>query len=449
MMNLPHDREAEAALLGSVMIDPRAVEHLEPSAMFDEKHRAIAEVMRALHDRRSAIDTRTIASELRERGDLDTVGGIAFLVGFPLQTPTADNAEHYAAIVRRMAQRRAIIESASLAIAGAQSLDVDPTEVIAKHEAALLGLREQRQGRGLQRMGDAVGSAFLRLESLSEHKKAVTGVPTGLVQLDAMTAGLQPTDVIVIAGRPSAGKTSVAMGIVQHAAIVERRISAVFSLEMSAEQLALRMLSSEGYIEGARLRIGQIHDEDWPKLARAASAISEAPIYVDDTGGITVGQIRAELRRLVAREGRVDLIVVDYLQLMGSPNPKLSPEQAVSENSRALKAIAKEFGCPVIELSQLSRALEQRQDKRPILSDLRMSGAIEQDADVVLFVYRDVVYNPDTEHPRVAELIIAKQRNGPLGTAKVAFRSEYTRFENLGPDDMAASGDSGDTGGGW
>ncbi len=448
-MDMPHDHEAEGALLGSVILNPRMVEHLDPAAMFDDKHRTIAEVMRALHDRQVAIDTRTVASELRERGDLEAVGGVLGLIGYPSLTPSADNAEHYAAIVRRMAQRRAIIESASLAIAGAQSLDVDPGEVIAKHEASLLGLREQRQGRGLRRMGDAVGTAFVRLESLSEHKQAVTGVPTGLLQLDSMTAGLQPTDVIVIAGRPSSGKTSTAMGIVQHAAIVERRISAVFSLEMSAEQLALRMLSSEGYIEGAKLRVGQIYEEDWPKLARAAAAISEAPIFVDDTGGISVGQIRAELRRLVAREGRVDLVVVDYLQLMGSPNPKLGPEQVVSENSRALKAIAKEFSCPVIVLSQLNRELEKRQDKRPILSDLRSSGSIEQDADVVVFVYRDVVYNPETEHPRVAELIIGKQRNGPLGTARVAFRSEYTRFENLGPDDMVTGESGGEAGGGW
>jgi replicative DNA helicase len=310
----------------------------------------------------------------------------------------------------------------------------DSDAVVDEAERAIFEVCQAKARRGMVPVSEVVATAFKRIETLAEQKRAITGVATGLADLDSYTAGLQPSDLIIVAGRPSMGKTSFALGLGLHAALSDRTPVAVFSLEMSKEQLVTRMLCSEGRIDSTRMRGGFLTEEDWPKLARAAGKLSEAPMFIDDSGSVTVLEVRAKCRRLAA-ERQLGLVIIDYLQLMrGSANAQ-SREQEISEISRGLKALAKELNIPVIALSQLNRGLEQRTEKRPVLSDLRESGAIEQDADVIMFIYRDEVYNQETPDRGIAEIIIGKQRNGPIGVAKSRFFHEYTRFENLSEDE--------------
>lgn len=433
----PQDLDAERAVLGSIVLSNEAIyialEDLAPEDFYKPGHQIIFRAMTELATRSEPVDTVTLSAALKAKGELESVGGLAMLVGLSGAVPTAANVKYYAEIVQRKSTLRKLIAAATKVVQEAfESADSDA--VVDEAERAIFEVCQAKARKGLTPIKEIVTGAFQRIEKLAEQKRAITGVPTGIIDLDTMTAGLQPSDLIIVAGRPSMGKTSFALGMCTHAALNEGTGVAVFSLEMAKEQLVMRMLCSEGRIDSSRMRGGFLTEEDWPKLARAAGRLSEAPMYIDDGGSATVLEVRAKCRRLAAEQG-LGLVVIDYLQLMkGSPNAQ-SREQEISEISRGLKALAKELQIPVIALSQLNRGLEQRQEKRPVLSDLRESGAIEQDADVIMFIYRDEVYNQETPERGIAEIIVGKQRNGPIGTARSRFFHEYTRFENLTEDE--------------
>ena len=429
----PHDLDAERAVLGSVMIDNEAayaaLEDLEPDDFYHPSHRTLFTAMVELTTKNQPIDAVTLSAQLKSAGHLDTVGGLSFLAELGEAVPTAANMKHYAELVAKKSRARKLIractESVELAFESA-----NPDDAVDEAEKKIFDISKDKAKKGLTPVSTIVVDTFKEIEKLAEKKEAITGVSTGIHELDLKTAGLQPSDLIIVAGRPSMGKTAFALGVGLHAATHTSKRLAVFSLEMSRESLVKRMLCSDGRIDSARMRGGFLTEEDWPKLGRAAGRLSEAHIYIDDTGNVSVMEVRAKCRRLSAEVG-LDLIIIDYLQLMrGSPNAQ-SREQEISEISRGLKTLAKELSVPVVALSQLNRSVEQRVDKRPGLADLRESGAIEQDADVIMFVYRDEAYNPDTEDKGIAEIIIGKQRNGPIGAVRCKFHHEYTRFDNL------------------
>jgi replicative DNA helicase len=386
--------------------------------------------MVALSDKREPIDIVTLSGQLRSMGSFEESGGIENLSRLTSLVPSAANVPFYAKVVREMSLRRRMIHEASDIIAEAFQIDTDVEAFLDQTEAKILGVSDYRINPSFFRVGDIVQESIKLVEKLYDQKQPVTGTPTGFEQLDKMTAGFQPSDLIIVAARPSMGKTSLALCMAEYCGIATKRAAAVFSLEMSKEQIVLRMLCSQARVDNSKVRTGHLGERDFPRLVDAASRIAESPVFIDDTAAITITELRAKARRL-HREHPLSLIVVDYLQLMRSPAYSHSREQEISDISRSLKAIAKELKVPVIALSQLNRSVESRVDKRPVMSDLRESGAIEQDADVIMFVYRDEVYNPETPDRGVAELIIAKQRNGPVGTVRVAFSPEFTRFDNL------------------
>lgn len=464
----PQDVEAERAVLGSILIQPStldlAVEQIGPEDFYRTEHQLLFKAMVALSEKTGAIDRVTLVNHLRDRGELEAVGGPAVIPDLADAVPTAANLKHYATIVRKKGMLRRLIDSATTIVQEAYEAS-DPDHAVDAAEKAIFEVAKAKAKQGITPVSDIVADAFTRIEKLAEQRKAITGVSTGILRLDHMLSGLQPSDLIIVAGRPSMGKTAFSVGIGLHAATEEYRRVAIFSLEMSKESLVTRMLCSEGRIDASKLRIGGLVEDDWPRLARAAGRLSEAPIFIDDTGSISVLELRAKCRRLAADQKReveielrremaelksrgeavdedeyrqrweshsgLELVVVDYLQLMRGGGSTQSREQEISEISRGLKALAKELNIPVVALSQLNRGVEQRTDKRPGIADLRESGAIEQDADVIMFVYRDEVYNKETEERGVAEIIIGKQRNGPIGVAKCKFFHEFTRFENL------------------
>ena len=429
----PHDIDAERAVLGSVMIDNEAayaaLEDLEADDFYHPAHRTVFAAMVELTTTSQPVDAVTLSAHLRGTGALDPIGGLSFLAELGEIVPTAANVKHYAEIVAKKSRARKLIractESVELAFESA-----NPDDAVDEAEKKIFDISKDKAKRGLTPVSRIVVDTFKEIEKLAEKKEAITGVSTGIHELDLKTAGLQPSDLIIVAGRPSMGKTAFALGVGLHAATQTSKKLAVFSLEMSKESLVKRMLCSDGRIDSARMRGGFLTEEDWPKLGRAAGRLSEAHIYIDDTGNVSVMEVRAKCRRISAEVG-LDMVIIDYLQLMrGSPNAQ-SREQEISEISRGLKTLAKELSVPVVALSQLNRSVEQRVDKRPGLADLRESGAIEQDADVIMFVYRDEAYNPDTEDKGIAEIIIGKQRNGPIGAVRCKFHHEYTRFDNL------------------
>jgi replicative DNA helicase len=429
----PQDVEAERAVLGSILLSNEAVytsiELLAAEDFYRPAHRVIYKAMLDLTTRSEPVDVITLQAILKGRDELDPVGGPGAIAALAEEVPTAANVKHYAEIVRNKATLRKLIEAATEIVHDAFE-NGDSPDVLDTAERKIFDIALTKNRRGITPVAEVVKEAFKRIEMLYEQKKTVTGVSTGFIKIDEMTSGLQPSDLIIVAGRPSMGKTSFALNIGSFAALKDNATVAVFSLEMSKEQLVMRMLCSEGRIDLARMRAGFLTEADWPKLAKAAGSISEAKLYIDDSGSLSVLEVRAKCRRIHAEAG-LGLVIIDYLQLMrGSPNAQ-SREQEISEISRGLKALAKELQIPVIALSQLNRSLEQRADKRPVLSDLRESGAIEQDADVIMFVYRDEVYNKETPDRGVAEIIIGKQRNGPIGAARVKFFNENTRFDNL------------------
>ena len=437
----PYSAEAELAVLGGMLIDgdalTRAIEVVDDTMFYREGNRRAFRAMRRIFERGDVIDPVTLAEELRGAGDLEAVGGLQFIASVLDAVPTAANIEYHARIVREKAVLRRLIEAATVTIQETYAHQGDIDELLDKAESRIFQIAQTHERKGFVWIKELLWPAMERIELLSQNSSAVTGVPTGFYDLDEMTAGFQKGDLIIVAARPSMGKTAFTLNIAQHAAIEAKVPVAFFSLEMSKESLVQRLLTAEARIDAQRLRKGMLRDDDFPRLARAAGILSSAPIYIDDTPGITILEMRSKARRLKA-ESDLGMVIVDYLQLMSGPAGSENRQQEVSQISRGLKALAKELDVPVVALSQLSRAPEQRagDDKgRPQLSDLRESGAIEQDADVIMFIYRPEVYFGPTDKDGNsiegrAEIIVGKQRNGPIGFANLFFHKQYTRFEN-------------------
>ena len=431
----PQHLEAEEFVLGAILIDNQAMnkvlEVLSPSAWYREAHRKIFQAMIELTEVNEAIDQVTVSECLRRRNELEQIGGAAYLAKLVAQVPTAANVRHHAKIVQEKALLRNLITVATDIVASGYRDSEKVEDLIDQAERSIFEIAERKMRPSFVPVREIVKASFETIERLYEKKERVTGVPTGFTDLDEMTSGLQPSDLIIVAGRPSMGKTALALSIAQYAAIEKRETVAIFSLEMSKEQLVLRMLCSEARVDAHKLRSGFLGRADWPKLTSAAGRLAEAPIYIDDSPAMTVLEMRAKARRLKAERG-LGLVIVDYLQLMRGRGGADNREQEISDISRSLKALAKELAIPVIALSQLSRAVETRGgDKKPQLSDLRESGAIEQDADVVMFIFREEVYRQTEENRGVADILLRKQRNGPTGEFQMAFIDRYTRFENL------------------
>lgn len=441
----PQSLEAEMSILGGILIDNdainRVLEILEPTDFYRESHRKIFDAMLELSDRREPCDLITLTDTLKRRGELEASGGAAYLATLVDYVPTAANIGYYCKIVKEKALNRRLITVATEIVTKGYDDQSDVNELLDSAQKSLFELAENKLRPQYFPVKAIIKDTFKMLQTLYEKKEQITGIPTGYIDLDHMTAGFQPGDLIIIAARPSMGKTTLALNIASHAsAEAKNKVpSAIFSLEMGKEQLVMRLLSSLARVDAGRMRTGHFLDTDWPRLQRAADTLFKANIFIDDTPAISVLELRAKARRLKS-EHDLGLIIIDYLQLMrGGANPE-SRQQEISEISRSLKALAKELNVPVVALSQLNRSLENRSDKRPMMSDLRESGAIEQDADVIMFVYRESVYcehcrkkdgTCTADHERNAEIIIGKQRNGPIGTVELTFMGEHTRFENL------------------
>lgn len=432
----PQNIEAEQSVLGTILLSDNSLtavlEILESSDFYQDRHKLIFEAMVTLFEKNEPQDIITVSNQLKDINSLEKAGDVAYLATLTSIVPVTANLFHYAKIIRQKSVLRRLIrvntEIASRCFEEQGDIDI----LVDEAEQAIFEIARSKSNQSFTPLKHIIPGAFEAVEQLFKRKEMITGVPTGFSELDKMTAGLQPSDLIILAGRPSMGKTAFAMNIAQNAALLEKTGIAIFSLEMSKEQLAMRLLSSAGHIDSQRIRTGKLHNEDWPKLTRAVGMLTEAPMYLDDTPAISVLEMRAKVRRL-ASQYPLGLIIVDYLQLMRGRNSTENRTQEISEISRSLKAMAKELHVPVIALSQLNRGLESRTDKRPMMSDLRESGAIEQDADVICFIYRDEVYNKADDNPNrgIAEIIIGKQRNGPTGTVKLTFIKEFTMFENL------------------
>lgn len=440
----PQNIEAEQCILGSILLHQEAmnkVAHLlRAEDFYKPAHQEIYKAMLNLFQKTEPLDLVTIINALKDSHKLDEAGGPAYLATLTDIVPVAANIAYYSKIVRDKSILRQLIQTTS-EIAGRCFEEQDDIDLLLDDvEQTVFDISSSKSNQAFFKMDDIVVKAFQHVEKLAERKELITGVPSGYDDFDRKTAGLQPADLIIVAGRPSMGKTAFAMNMAQNAAMLAKVPTAVFSLEMSKEQLAMRLLCSVGRVDSTRIRTGHLQDSDWPKLVRATGMLSETPLFIDDTPAISVLEMRAKTRRLKA-EHNIGLVVVDYLQLMRGRTGIDSREQEISDISRSLKAMAKELNIPVIALSQLNRSLESRTDKRPQLSDLRESGAIEQDADVICFIYRDEVYNkaPDNPNRGIAEIIIGKQRNGPIGTVRLAFLDAITTFENLARQDFAAT----------
>jgi replicative DNA helicase len=431
---LPHNLEAERAVLGAVLLNAeaihQAVEFIKDTDFFRDAHRRIFAKMIDLMQRGGAIDFITIKEELGRSGDLDQVGGPAYIASLVDGLPHGVNIADYARIVKEKASLRRLIQSANRVLASAYQAEEDAEAIVDEAEREIFAIAEGSIHKGFVSMRELANASFAVVEQAHSRRQLVTGVPTGFLELDEMLAGLQPSDLVIIAARPSMGKTSLVLNIAQHVGTKTAMTVGFFSLEMSKEQLFLRMLMSEAGIDGHRLRTGFLGERDFPKLTHAMETLGRARIFIDDSASIGVLEMRAKARRLKAEHG-LDLIVVDYIQLMQGRGRFENRVTEVASISRALKGLAKELSVPVVVLSQLSRAPENRPNKRPQLSDLRESGALEQDADVVVMIYREDMYEQTEENQGIAEIIVAKQRNGPTGTVRLAFIREYTRFENL------------------
>src|SRR5215475_5129578 len=435
----PHNLDAERAVLGAILLEgretlPRVIELLKPSDFYTEAHRMIYQGMLTLFDRGEPVDVLTLTEELRRSEQLQAVGGPAALALLVEQGSISAYLSSYASIVRDMAVLRELIQTSSQIIAQAFEAKEDVQTLVDDAERKIFSLAERRLEGSALPIGKILRNTFEYIERLYERKEHVTGVATGFEKLDLETSGLQPSDFIIIAGRPSMGKTAFALNIAQHVGVAVHGKVLVLSLEMSAPQLVQRMLCSEAKVDSQAVRTGRLSASDWHRLTAAAGRLSEAAIFIDDSPGLTVLEARAKARRMKAEHG-LDLLVIDYLQLMRGRASMESRQQEISEISRSLKALAKELGVPVVALSQLSRAVESRatRDFRPQLSDLRESGALEQDADLILFLYRPSIYKEDLppDEANITEVIIGKQRNGPVGTVKVVFLPQYARFENV------------------
>jgi len=432
----PQNIEAEQSVLGGVLIENEAVhkvmEILTAEDFYRDAHRKIYDALMDLAERDEPADLITLTNELRKKEHLDSVGGASYVTSLIDSVVTAANIEYYAKIVKEKAILRKLIDTSTEIITHSYEDRSDVESLLDEAERAIFEISENRIKPSFYPIRDIVKQSFKTIERLYEKKELVTGVPSGYRELDQRTAGFQPSDLIIVAGRPSMGKTAFCLNVAQYAAIEKRTSVGIFSLEMSKEQIVIRMLCSEAQVEGTRLRTGFLSESDWPRLTLAAGTLSDAPIFIDDAAALSVLELRAKARRLNAEHG-LGMIMIDYLQLMRGRAKVESRQQEISEISRSLKALAKELNVPVIAVSQLSRRTEERQGMRPQLSDLRESGAIEQDADVILFIYRDEVYNRSEDNPNrgKAEIIIGKQRNGPTGKIELAYLDKFTTFKEL------------------
>lgn len=429
----PQSRDAEMSVLGSMLFEENALvrsfELLKAEYFYDENHRRIFSAMQTLFERNSPIDLITIAEELRKRDQLEGMGGVNYLTQLTTAVPTAAHIEHYAHIVKEKALLRGLIGNATEIVQRCFNAGSEASTVLDQAEKMIFDIGQHRIEGKFYSMKEIIHDSMETIDKLYQKKEHITGLGTGFHEFDTKTAGLQPADLIIVAGRPSMGKSAFATGICEHAGINLKKPVAFFSLEMSKEQLVQRMLCSHARVDAQKVRTGYLSHQDWPKLTAAAGKLSEAPIFIDDTPGQTVLEVRAKARRLKMQHG-LSLVLIDYLQLMQGVGRAESRQQEISEISRSLKALARELRVPVIAVSQLSRAVENRQGNRPQLSDLRESGAIEQDADVVVFLFREEYYNPTEENRNKAEAIIAKQRNGPVGACDLVFLKDWTRFDN-------------------
>lgn len=431
----PQNLDAEQGVLGSIMLDSEAFGTVEgvlgPDQFYKESHRRIFRAMEHLFRQGDPIDIIALGEELRRRGELESVGSFPYLVGLMEMVPTAAYADYYAKLVAEKAVLRDLIRASGTIMQQAYDHSLPLEEILDQAESNIFQVSTVRKRDSFQSMNMLVGETFSYINEMHANPDPVSGLRTGFKELDQLTAGLQPSSLNILAARPSMGKTAAALTIGQHAAMRENKAVAVFSLEMSAVQLVTRMLCSEARVDMGRIRNGQLSDRDFQRIADTAGRMSEAQIYIDDSGALSVTELRSRARKLKA-ERDLGLIIIDYLQLMSGGNSE-NRQQEVSNISRGLKQLARELDIPVLALSQLSRAVESRPNKRPMLSDLRESGSVEQDADLVMFIYRDEYYDPHSEHQGIAEIIVGKQRNGPTGTVKLQFHGAHVRFNDLAP----------------
>ncbi len=434
----PQNIEAEQSVLGGILLEPEALsrilEILQEDDFYREGHRKIFSAMVALYQKGTPVDLITLTESLLSRQNLEGIGGASYLTSLTDAIPSAVNIEVYARIVREKAILRRLINITTEIASKSYQFSGEVEDILDQAEKSIFEITAAKITPHIYPLSEVIKDSFQTIEALYERKERISGVPTGFTKLDQLTSGFQPSDLIIIAGRPSMGKTAFALDIARNAATQAEIPAVIFSLEMSRQQLAIRMLCSEARVDSYKLRSGFIGERDWPRLTNAAGLLSEAPIYIDDSPGLTVLQMRAKARRLKSEKG-LGLAVVDYLQLMSGRGGSDRREQEISEISRSLKALAKELNIPVVALSQLNRKVEDRTDRRPFMADLRESGAIEQDADVILFIYRDEMYDENSKQKGTAEVIIGKQRNGPIGKITLSFINQYTRFENLAGDD--------------
>jgi replicative DNA helicase len=443
----PHSVEAEQAVLGGLMLDNNAWDHvadrLAESDFYRFDHRTIFRAMTDLVLQSKPLDIITVSESLEQSAELEMAGGLSYLGGLAKNTPTSANIAAYADIVREKSILRKLIEVGGEIIESA----FDPhgrvgRELLDDAERKVFAIAEQgaKGSGGPEDIAEVLTRTVSRIDTLFHAQSSITGIPSGFTEFDKLTAGLQPSDLIIVAGRPSMGKTTFAMNMAEHAVMKNEGTVLIFSMEMPAESLAMRLLSSMGRIEQQRMRTGQLDDEDWPRLTSAISMISSKKLLIDDSGALSPFEVRARARRVARTHGALGMIVIDYLQLMRVPGHNEHRSAEISEISRSLKSLARELNVPVVVLSQLNRGLEQRPDKRPVMSDLRESGAIEQDADLIVFIYRDEVYHKDSPDKGTAEIIISKQRNGPIGNCRLTFLGQYSRFENYVSEQRSMEG---------
>ncbi|MCX5711444.1 MAG: replicative DNA helicase [Candidatus Omnitrophica bacterium] len=430
----PQNLEAEMAVLGSMLIDEEAisiaVETLESDLFYKDSHRKIFQAIVDLYNGNKAVDLITLTNELKRSGSLDEVGGASFLTALANSVPTSANINHYVGIVKEKGILRSLINNSTRIVSLCYESEGNVDEVVDCAEKFIFEISDKKTHGTYLQLKDIIKDSIETIDKLYQKKQHVTGIPTGYIDFDIKTAGLQPSDLIIVAGRPSMGKSALALGMAEYAGVVEKIPTAIFSLEMSKEQLVQRLLCSHARVDAHKVRTGYLATSDWPRLTAAAGKLSESPIFIDDTPAISVMELRAKARRLKMHQD-IKLIILDYMQLMRGTAGIENRQQEISEISRSLKALARELNVPVVAISQLSRAVESRTDHRPQLSDLRESGAIEQDADVVVLLLREEYYSPTPDNQGVAEVMIAKQRNGPVGNLRLAFIKEYTRFENI------------------
>lgn len=430
----PHNIDAEQSVLGAMLLDKEAIinaaEIIGSEDFYKEAHKEIFGAMLELYNRDEPVDLVTLSEELNQRQTLEAIGGITYLTSLSSAVPTTTNVKYYAKIVEEKAILRRLIKTSSEILEKGYQAEEEVNNILDLAEKSIFDISQKRSQEGFSPIKEVLLESFNKIEELYQSKGGITGLTTGFVDIDRKTSGLQKSDLILVAARPSMGKTAFSLNVAQNAAIKGDASVAIFSLEMSKEQLVQRMLSAESHIEIQKIRTGTLNEDEWPRLAKAMGPLAQAKVFIDDTPGISVMEMKAKCRRLKMEHG-LDMVLIDYLQLMSGDGRTESRQQEISNISRALKGLAREMDCPVVALSQLSRAPEMRADHRPILSDLRESGAIEQDADIVMFLYRDEYYHPDSEKRNIGEVIIAKQRNGSTGTVELAWLGQFTKFANL------------------